>query len=653
MSTNGKNPTILVVDDDEVLGQVLARVLTREGRTVLRASNAAQALQLADQQPPQLALVDLCLPDVDGVELAKSMRSNHADVPLILMTAYPLRLRDHPEMAGHFTRILTKPLNLQELRQAVDASMDESGAKAARAPLPLKEERTPILQGAQPAALTSPPPQQQNAMPPAGTRKRFKWVSVAMVVLALIALTGTGAVFTGIINVPGLASAETIRDIQAEPPPKVELVKGMENTLEVPKETQQALGILKDGKENVAIAQPPTRSRPLVLPGSTLLDTTRLTPIRIRFAPAEVIDVGTTVAPEGTTSTRELRSGDKVWKKEPNGDPTLLAVLWSVDVGAKKNDLVDALVQLELDKDVLERAEKTRGSVPEVFYLNALRNVRADENAIDRAESTLRAWRIPEKDIEAVREEAKRLGQHKGQRDALSREKQKAWPRVELRTPGDGLILERNISQGTVITDNTANLFIIGQVGRLLVTANAHEDDLPTLQSLSDDQRHWTIRTVGADSNKGIETPIDDISYIIDPNQHTAVVKGHIENPKGLLRGGQYVTATINLPPPKDVVEVPETALVTQGKQTVLFVQPDPSKARFTLRRVKVINHLNKVAWVKSEIDEEDQKGSKDEKDQDLLPLRPLLPGERVLASGTLELKAALEDEQSKVRKSP
>src|SRR5260370_40207506 len=156
------------------------------------------------------------------------MPSSNADVRLILMTAYPLRLRDHPEMAGHFTRILTKPLNLQELRQAVDASMDESSAKTARASLPFKEERAPILRGAQPAALTSPPAQQQNAMPsPAGTRKRSKWVSVAMVVLALIALTGTGAVFTGIINVPGLASAETVRDIQAETPPSVELVKGM------------------------------------------------------------------------------------------------------------------------------------------------------------------------------------------------------------------------------------------------------------------------------------------------------------------------------------------------------------------------------------------------------------------------------------------
>src|SRR2546427_368845 len=105
MATNGA--TILVVDDDEVLGQVLSRVLTRDDRTILQATNATQALQLADKQDPQLALVDLCLPDIDGLELAKGLRTRHAKVPVILMTAYPMRLREHPEMANHFTRILT------------------------------------------------------------------------------------------------------------------------------------------------------------------------------------------------------------------------------------------------------------------------------------------------------------------------------------------------------------------------------------------------------------------------------------------------------------------------------------------------------------------------------------------------------------------
>ena len=67
----------------------------------------------------------------------------------------------------------------------------------------------------------------------------------------------------------------------------------------------------------------------------------------------------------------------------------LLAVLYSVDLGNKKNDLFDALSQLRLDEEVLKRAEAYKAAVPEVFLLNAKRNVQADINAVSRAENTL------------------------------------------------------------------------------------------------------------------------------------------------------------------------------------------------------------------------------------------------------------------------
>src|SRR5260370_8607056 len=91
----------------------------------MRAGSVAQALQEAGQHRLRLGLLDLCLPDGDGVELADSLRTQHADVPLILMTAYPLRLQEHPEMAGRFTHVLTKPLDLHRLRQAVDEALGE------------------------------------------------------------------------------------------------------------------------------------------------------------------------------------------------------------------------------------------------------------------------------------------------------------------------------------------------------------------------------------------------------------------------------------------------------------------------------------------------------------------------------------------------
>src|SRR5205809_1632987 len=123
------NPsTILLVDDDEVLSQVLRRVLTRQGYNVVNANNVAQAEQLAKEHRPQLGLLDLCLPDGDGVDLARRLSAKTDKLPLILLTAYPLRLRDEPELASKFNRVLTKPVNLQELRDAIETALTEPAA---------------------------------------------------------------------------------------------------------------------------------------------------------------------------------------------------------------------------------------------------------------------------------------------------------------------------------------------------------------------------------------------------------------------------------------------------------------------------------------------------------------------------------------------
>src|SRR5690349_19788865 len=121
------NPvTILLVDDDEVLSRVLKRVLAREGYAVLETGNVTQALQLAHEHRPQLGLFDLALPDGDGVALARRLEDHGLNFPRLLITAYPLRLREHPELSERFFRVLTKPLNLDELRQAIQAALAQS-----------------------------------------------------------------------------------------------------------------------------------------------------------------------------------------------------------------------------------------------------------------------------------------------------------------------------------------------------------------------------------------------------------------------------------------------------------------------------------------------------------------------------------------------
>ena len=156
------------------------------------------------------------------------------------------------------------------------------------------------------------------------------------------------------------------------------------------------------------------------------------------------------------------------------------------------------------------------------------------------------------------------------------------------------------------------------------------------------------MRTVGTKPIAGL---VDDIGYLIDPNQHTAVVRGHIPNPDGLLRAGQFVTATVELLPPKNVVEVPIGALVEDGKDSIVFVQADPKEPIYTMRRVQVTNRFEHTAYVRSVPLTKDEERVRRETDgQASLPAEPLGEGERVLTTGALELKTALENKLSEDR---
>jgi cobalt-zinc-cadmium efflux system membrane fusion protein len=308
--------------------------------------------------------------------------------------------------------------------------------------------------------------------------------------------------------------------------------------------------------------------------------------------------------------------------------------------------LVDALVQLRLDEKRLEARQKlyAQGSLPEDTLNQTRRDVVSDRNAKERAERTLRTWNIPEREIQAVYNEAELASARQGQRD---KEKERLWARSELIAPRDGTIVERNVTVGEYIADNTVNLFTLAEVTRLLVIANPPEDRLGDLLALQPHEMRWTIQTV---TSPPIDGPIEEIGYILDPNQHTAVVKGYIDNPDGKLRAGQFVSATVNLPPPPGVVEVSLTALAEDGKQSFVFVQADAAKPYYTMRRVNVTHRFENTAFVRSRLTPNEQKLTREEEAQGFQRPEPLVPGERIITSGVLELRAALDDKESKAK---
>ncbi|MBU4517987.1 MAG: response regulator [Gammaproteobacteria bacterium] len=130
--------TILVVDDELGIRDLLSEILNDEGHTVELAENAAQARVLRTQMRPDLVLLDIWMPDTDGVTLLKEWASGGMlNMPVIMMSGHATI-----DTAVEATRIgatafLEKPITLQKLLKAVDMGLNKPVARVGAA-LPLK-----------------------------------------------------------------------------------------------------------------------------------------------------------------------------------------------------------------------------------------------------------------------------------------------------------------------------------------------------------------------------------------------------------------------------------------------------------------------------------------------------------------------------------
>jgi len=79
---------LLVVDDELGMRQFLTHLLQREGHTVRVAENGQVALTLLKQEPADLMLSDVRMPDMTGIELLRAARENHPQLEVIMMTAF-------------------------------------------------------------------------------------------------------------------------------------------------------------------------------------------------------------------------------------------------------------------------------------------------------------------------------------------------------------------------------------------------------------------------------------------------------------------------------------------------------------------------------------------------------------------------------------
>ena len=122
--------SILVVDDEMGIRELLNEILTDEGHSVVSAQNADEARKARENLEPDLVLLDIWMPDVDGVTLLKEWSNNgQLTMPVVMMSGHATI-----DTAVEATRIgavnfLEKPIALQKLLKTVEQALEKAPPK--------------------------------------------------------------------------------------------------------------------------------------------------------------------------------------------------------------------------------------------------------------------------------------------------------------------------------------------------------------------------------------------------------------------------------------------------------------------------------------------------------------------------------------------
>ena len=116
-------PTILVVDDDSASGDIVARLLAREGYGTRVASSGVEALRIVRTETIDLILLDVMMPGMDGLQVCAALHAEHSRIPIILLTAKDDTDTRAEGMHLGVTEYLTKPINRADLLGRVRAQL--------------------------------------------------------------------------------------------------------------------------------------------------------------------------------------------------------------------------------------------------------------------------------------------------------------------------------------------------------------------------------------------------------------------------------------------------------------------------------------------------------------------------------------------------
>jgi CheY-like chemotaxis protein len=109
--------TVLVVDDESVIAETVAAILSRSGYAAATAFDGPEALEIALLSPPELLITDVSLPGMSGIELAITIRRIFPDCKVLLFSGHAATagLLAGAQRAGHTFTLLSKPVHPKEL----------------------------------------------------------------------------------------------------------------------------------------------------------------------------------------------------------------------------------------------------------------------------------------------------------------------------------------------------------------------------------------------------------------------------------------------------------------------------------------------------------------------------------------------------------
>jgi DNA-binding response OmpR family regulator len=135
---DGKLPTILLVEDDEAIAEPLTFGLEREGFLVLHAANGREGLILAQKESPDIILLDVILPDVDGYTVCRTLRAE-SSVPILMLTARDQEMERVLGLELGADDYIVKPFSFRELLARIRAALRRRALDRGEAPE--KEDR--------------------------------------------------------------------------------------------------------------------------------------------------------------------------------------------------------------------------------------------------------------------------------------------------------------------------------------------------------------------------------------------------------------------------------------------------------------------------------------------------------------------------------